>query len=225
MRVLVVEDDSRMAALLAAGLSEEGYVVELAPDGATGLTLARSSAFEIIILDLGLPKLDGLDVTRRLRESGSQTPILMLTARDSLHNIVEGLDVGADDYLTKPFAFEILLARLRAISRRGHSTPTARLELGDLSVDLDLRQVTRQNKAIGLTAREFSLLELLLRNAGRPVRRQAIIESVWGFCSDIEENTLDAYIRLLRNKIDVPFEQKLIHTVRGVGYCMKLPGI
>ncbi len=223
MRILVVEDEQRMASLLEQGLSEEGYVVAVARDGQEGLAIAQTSSFDVIVLDLTLPKLDGLAVARRLRQSGNQTPLLMLTARDTLRDVVTGLDLGADDYLTKPFSFEILLARLRAVSRRGLIPQPVRLQLGDLTLDTETRRVTRQNKSIFLTAREYSLLELLLRNAGRPVTRQTILESIWGFNSDVEENTLEAFVRLLRNKIDLPFESKLIHTVRGIGYCARLP--
>ncbi len=223
MRILVVEDEHRMASLLEQGLTEEGYVVVVARDGQAGLSIAQASSFDVIVLDLTLPKLDGLALARRLRESGNQTPLLMLTARDSLKDTVTGLDLGADDYLTKPFSFEILLARLRAVSRRGLIPQPVRLQIGDLTLDTETRRVTRQNKSIFLTAREYSLLELLLRNAGRPVTRQTILESIWGFNSDVEENTLEAFVRLLRNKIDLPFESKLIHTVRGIGYCVRLP--
>ena len=212
-----------MAALLQQGLSEEGYAVLLARDGPQGLSFAAASAFDVILLDIGLPKLDGLTVARRLRDSANQTPILMLTARDSLHDIVTGLNLGADDYLTTPFSFEILLARLRAITRRGPIAQPVRLALADLTLDTETRQIVRQDKKLSLTAREYSLLELLLRNAGRPVLRQTILDSIWGFQSEVEENTLEVFVRLLRNKVDVPFEPKLIHTVRGVGYCMRLP--
>ena len=223
MRVLIIEDEPKMATLLQQGLSEEGYAVMLARDGHQGLSFATSSAFDAILLDIGLPGLDGLTVARRLRDSANQTPILMLTARDGLQDIVTGLNLGADDYLTKPFSFEILLARLRAITRRGPIAQSVRLSLADLTLDTETRQIVRRDKRISLTAREYSLLELLLRNAGRPVLRQTILDSVWGFQSEVEENTLEVFVRLLRNKVDAPFEPKLIHTVRGVGYCMRLP--
>ena len=212
-----------MASLLEQGLTEEGCFVSLAKDGDQALSLAGSCSFDAIVLDLGLPKVDGLTIARRLRESGNQTPLLMLTARDSLGDIVTGLNVGADDYITKPFSFEIFLARLRAISRRGPIPQRMRLKLADLVLDTETRRVTRNGQLINLTAREYSLLELFLRNAGRPILRQTILESVWGFDSDVEENTLEAFVRLLRHKIDQSFHPKLIHTVRGIGYCLRLP--
>jgi DNA-binding response OmpR family regulator len=223
VRVLVVEDEERMASLLEQGLSEEGYFVTLARDGSEGLALAGSCRFDVVVLDLGLPQVDGLTIARRLRETGNQTPLLMLTARDALSDIVSGLNTGADEYVTKPFSFDILLARLRAVSRRGPIPQGMRLQLADLTLDTETRRVTRSGQSINLTAREYSLLELFLRNAGRPIMRQTILESVWGFDADVEENTLEAFVRLLRNKIDYGFQPKLIHTVRGVGYCLRLP--
>lgn len=223
MRVLLVEDEERMSQLLERGLAEEGCQVFLAHDGEQGLAIAQSAQFDVILLDVMLPRLDGLAVARRLRELSNQTPVLMLTARDSVADIVKGLDTGADDYLTKPFSFEVLLARLRAVSRRGPIPQRVCLEFADLSMDTASRRVTRQGKALSLTPKEHSLLELLLRNAERTVSRSKILESVWGFDSDVEENTLEAFIRLLRSKVDFPFEPKLIHTVRGVGYSLRLP--
>lgn len=223
VRILLVEDEQRIATLLVQGLSEEGHQVFVAHDGEQGLAMALASRFDVIVLDVVLPRLDGLAVARRLRESSNQTPLLMLTARDSMADVVKGLDTGADDYLTKPFSFEILLARLRALGRRGPTPQTVRLKIADLCLDTATRQVTRCGQSIYLTPREHSLLELLLRNAGRPVTREAILESVWGFDHDVEENTVEAFVRLLRNKIDLPFGQKLIHTVRGIGYCLRLP--
>jgi DNA-binding response OmpR family regulator len=223
VRVLVVEDEQKMALLLEQGLTEEGHFVTLAGDGKEALFLITSFHFDVVVLDLNLPKVDGLTIARRLRETGNQTPLLVLTAKDALNDMVAGLNAGADDYVTKPFSFEILLARLRAVSRRGPIPQGVRLQLADLTLDTETRQVTRHGQAINLTAREYSLLELLLRNAGRPVMRQTILESIWGFQSEVEENTLEAFIRLLRNKIDQPFHPKLIQTVRGVGYCLRLP--
>jgi DNA-binding response OmpR family regulator len=219
----VVEDEQRMATLLEQGLSEEGYQVCLARDGQEGLAMAQTSAFDAIVLDIMLPRLDGLTVARRLREASNRTPILMLTARDSIFDVVKGLDLGADDYLTKPFSFEVLLARLRAVSRRGPVSHPVCLEVADLCLDTTAHRVTRNGQLVTLTPREHSLLELLLRNAGRPVTRDTIIESVWGFDSEIGENTVEAFVRLLRNKIDLHFEPKLIQTVRGVGYCLRIP--
>ncbi len=223
MRILVVEDERRMAALLEQGLSEEGHQVSLASNGEEGLAIAQSAIFDVIVLDIMLPRMDGLTVARRLRQSANQTPVLMLTARDGMADIVTGLDTGADDYLTKPFSFEILLARLRAVSRRGPIPQTVLLQFADLTLNTATRKVTRNGQAITLTPREHGLLELLLRNPEKPLTRDTILESVWGFDGDVEENTVEAFIRLLRNKVDLGFEPKLIHTVRGVGYCLRLP--
>lgn len=221
MQILVVEDEPQMANLLERGLSEEGYQVCLARDGREALEMAAAAGFDAIVLDIMLPNIDGLTVARRLREGSNQTPILMLTARDTIPDIVKGLDVGADDYLTKPFSFEVLLARLRAVSRRGPIPQPVFLELADLRMDTTSRSVTRQGRPIHLTPREYSLLELLLRNAGRTVAKDAILESVWGFDGEVGENNVEAFVRLLRNKIDLNFDPKLIHTVRGVGYCLR----
>lgn len=220
MRILVVEDEQRMAALLKRGLTEEGHHVVVARDGATGFETACAAPFDAIVLDMMLPRMDGVTVARRLRDGRNQTPILMLTARDSAADIIRSLDSGADDYLVKPFAFEILLARLRAVSRRGAIAQPVCLALADVRLDPATRRVTRGETALNLTPREFSLLELLLRNAGRVVRRETILESVWGFDCDVNENTLEAFVRLLRLKVDTR-EPKLIHTVRGVGYAMR----
>ena len=211
-----------MLTLLQEGLLEENYQVHVARDGREGLTMARSTSFDVIILDLTLPLLDGLTVARRLREEGNQTPMLMLTARDSVSDVIKGLDTGADDYLTKPFSFEVLLARLRAVSRRGPIPRSVSLHIADLLLDTVTRQVTRGGQTIALTPREYSILELLFRNLGRPMSRDAILEAVWGFDAEVEANTVEAFVRLLRNKVDAPFERKLIQTVRGVGYCLRL---
>jgi DNA-binding response OmpR family regulator len=222
MQILVVEDEPQMAALLKRGLTEEGHNVAVAHDGASGFEIAQATPFDVIVLDRMLPKIDGLTVARRLRDSRNQTPILMLTARDAAADVIQGLDSGADDYLIKPFSFEILLARLRAVSRRGAIAQPVCLEIADVKLDPATRQVTRGADSLNLTPREFSLLELLLRNSGRVVRRETILESVWGFDSDVNENTLEAFVHLLRLKIDTR-EPKLIHTVRGVGYSMREP--
>ncbi len=222
MRILVVEDERRMAELLKRGLTEEGHQVVVAGDGATGFETACAATFDVIVLDAMLPGIDGLTVARRLRDSRNQTPILMLTAKDAAVDVIRGLDAGADDYLTKPFSFEILLARLRAVSRRGIIPQPVCLEVADVKLDPGTRRVTRGTESLNLTPREFSLLELLLRNSGRVVRRETILESVWGFDCDVNENTLEAFVRLLRLKVDTR-EPKLIHTVRGVGYAMREP--
>ncbi len=220
MRILVVEDEKRMAALLKRGLTEEGHQVFVANDGVEGYDMARSSEFDVIVLDVMLPGMDGLAIAQRLRSSHNQTPVLMLTARDTPASVIAGLDAGADDYLTKPFSFDIFLARLRAVSRRGAIPRPVCLEVADLRLDPSTRRVTRGKQLVNLTPREFSLLELLMRNHGRVITRDTILESVWGFDSDVAGNTIEAFVRLLRLKVDVS-GQKLIHTVRGVGYVMR----
>ena len=225
MHILLIEDDDRLSALLRDGLAEEGHRVICARDGATGFTTALHPGFDVILLDVTLPRMDGFTVAKRLRADGNRTPILMLTARDSVPDMVKGLDGGADDYLTKPFAFEVLLARLRAVSRRGPIPTSVLLRVGDLELDTTTRNVNRGSRPIGLTPREYNLLELLMRNAGRPMSRGAILERVWGFESDVEENTVEAFIKLLRQKIEVGLEPKLIHTLRGVGYCLRAPEV
>jgi DNA-binding response OmpR family regulator len=186
-----------------------------------GLELARVYEFDVIVLDLMLPKVDGFEVARRLRHSGNQTPILILTARDAVPDIVKGLDLGADDYLTKPFSFEEFLARLRTVARRGSAPRPTRLQVADLTLDPASRQAIRGGREIRLSPTEYRLLELLMRRPGRVVSRTAIVEAVWGLENDIEENTLDAFVRLLRGKVDKGFSPKLIQTVRGIGYCLR----
>jgi DNA-binding response OmpR family regulator len=223
MRVLIVEDERQMAEQLRKGLEREGYAVLLAHDGQEALDLARTVEHDMMILDWMLPKLDGREVARRLRQARIGTRILMLTARDAPPDVVEGLDCGADDYLTKPFAFEVLLARLRALSRRASVTQLPVLEVADLALDPSTRRVTRDGREVALSAKEFSLLHYLMRRAGHTVPRRTLIEAVWGYQSSIESNTLDAFIHLLRAKVDAPPHPKLLHTVRGVGYCLKAP--
>jgi DNA-binding response OmpR family regulator len=186
-----------------------------------GLELARVYEFDVIVLDLMLPKVDGFEVARRLRHSGNQTPILILTARDAVPDIVKGLDLGADDYLTKPFSFEEFLARLRTVARRGSAPRPTRLQVADLTLDPASRRAVRGGREIRLSPTEYRLLELLMRHPGRVVSRTAIVEAVWGLENDIEENTLDAFVRLLRGKVDKEFSPKLIQTVRGIGYCLR----
>jgi DNA-binding response OmpR family regulator len=221
MQVLVVEDERRMAELLRQGLEEEGHSVVLAGNGDDGLAIAESHPFDAIVLDVMLPGLDGFSVARKLRAAHNQTPILMLTARDATPDIVEGLNLGADDYLVKPFSFEVLLARLRAVSRRGVIAQPPLLQVADLALNPSAREVSRAGRKIALTRTEFGLLELLMKRAGRVVTRENLIESVWGFDSEVRGNTLDAFIRLLRDKVDAEGETKLIQTVRGVGYCLR----
>ena len=221
MDVLVVEDDSRMAELLRQGLSEEGFAVTVSGNGRDALGMAQASAFDVIVLDVMLPGIDGFTVARRLREARNRTPILMLTARDADRDVITGLNLGADDYLTKPFSFEVLLARIRAVGRRGPIAQAVILQTRDLTLDETSREVTRGARRINLTRTEYSLLLLLLRNAGRVVTRDSIIEKVWGHSTEIESNTLDAFMRLLRTKLEAPGEAKLLQTVRGVGYCLR----
>ena len=221
MRILVVEDEARMAGLLRQGLAEEGHAVTVATEGRQALSLAESGPFDLVLLDVMLPGMDGFAIAKRLRAQHNQTPILMLTARDASQDIIQGLDLGADDYLTKPFSFEVLLARVRAVGRRGPIPQSVFLNVADLHLNQSTREVRRGKRQISLTRTEYSILDLLLRNAGRVVPRDTLIESVWGTGADIEGNTLDAFVRLLRAKVEQPGEPKLIHTVRGVGYTLR----
>jgi DNA-binding response OmpR family regulator len=219
--VLVVEDEPQMAEQLRKGLEREGYRVLVAEDGQQGLDLARSIEQDLIILDWMLPKLDGREVARRLREGKVDARILMLTARDASSDVVDALDCGADDYLSKPFAFEVLLARLRALARRLPLTQPPVLKLDDLVLDPAAHRVARGDVEIRLSGKEFSLLHFLMRRARQTVTRATLIEAVWGYESSIESNTLDAFIHLLRAKVDSPPRRRLIHTVRGVGYSLR----
>ena len=221
MRVLVVEDDATVSSLLERALREEGDSVVLALDGASAVEVAKSERFDVIVLDILLPRLDGFGVARRLRADGCQTPILMLTARDADRDIVHGLNLGADDYLTKPFSLDVFFARLRAVARRGTAPLALDLAAGDLHLSTATREVQRGSRKLQLTRTEFGLLELLLRNRGRVLLREQIIETVWGHGADIENNTLDAFVHSLRAKVDGPGEPRLIHTVRGVGYTLR----
>jgi len=221
MHVLIVEDERQMAALLKKGLEEEGHRVVAAATGPAGLAAAADGEFDVIVLDVMLPGLDGLSVARQVRAARNRTPILMLTARDTTADIVAGLDAGADDYLTKPFAFTELLARLRAVSRRGPVVQEPALRLGDLALEPSTRDVVRAGEALNLTRTEFALLEYLMRRAGHVVARNTLIAAVWGHDREIEDNTLDAFVRLLRHKVDGAGRSRLIHTVRGVGYVVR----
>ncbi|HUC29463.1 MAG TPA: response regulator transcription factor [Candidatus Acidoferrum sp.] len=224
MKLLVVEDEARMADLLRKGLSEEGHTVTCASDGTEGLAVAKSYEFDVIILDVMMPGLSGYELAKRLRAEKVRTPILMLTARDAVPDIVRGLDLGADDYMTKPFSFDELVARLRAVKRRALAAQDTSLRVGDLVLDPASREVQRGQQRISLTRTEYNLLERLIYRAGKVVSRRSLIEAVWGFDRDIEENTLDAFMHLLRGKIDPPGRPKLIHTVRGVGYMIRENG-
>jgi DNA-binding response OmpR family regulator len=221
MRVLIVEDERKLAGLIKQGLEEEGCLVTTAHTGTDGLGFAQATRFDAIVLDVMLPGIDGFEVARRLRKANNRTPILVLTARDSVPDIVKGLDLGADDYLTKPFSFVEFVARLRAVSRRGPVPQTPQLQCADLKLDLSTCTVCRAGKPIPLTKKEYLLLELLLRNAGRVVRRELILETIWGTQESVENNTVDAFIKLLRHKVDHDYPVKLIHTVRGFGYRLR----
>ena len=221
MRILIVEDERQMAEVLRRGLSEEGHAIDVAQTGPDGLAMATSGSFDVIILDVMLPGLSGLDVARRLRGARIRTPILMLTARDTNADVVAGLDAGADDYLVKPFSFDVLLARLRAVARRGPTERGVVMTVGDLRLDTGAHEVERGADRIDLTRTEFSLLEFLMRRRGAVVARNALIEGVWGHDREIEDNTLDAFVRLLRQKVDAGGRPRLIHTVRGVGYAVR----
>jgi DNA-binding response OmpR family regulator len=219
--ILVVEDEHSMRSALRQGLEEENHSVTLASDGVEGLHAAETCDFDAILLDVMMPGMDGVEMVRRMRKAGRQTPVLMLTARDAAADVVKGLDAGADDYLTKPFSFRVLLARLRAISRRSAQPAKSLLKLDDLSLDPASHEVSRAGVPLSLTATEYRVLEFLMRRANHAVSRSAIIEGVWGFEEDIEANTVDAFIRHLREKIDVGHERKLIQTVRGFGYILR----
>jgi len=221
MRILVVEDERTMATLLKGGLEEERHSVSVAFDGPTGLEFAQSEEFDVILLDVMLPGIDGFEVARRLRARKNNTPILMLTARDAVPDIARGLDLGVDDYLTKPFSFVELLARIRAVGRRGSSPRPVNLQVADLVLNPAAKQVARGGQELHLTVTEFRLLEFLMRRAGRVVSREAILSAVWGPLDSAGDNNLDVFVSLLRNKVDKGSKRKLIHTVRGVGYSVR----
>lgn len=216
-----MEDDQKLARQLQKGLAEQGHAATLAFDGHEGLHAAQSDPFDVFVLDVMLPGIDGFSLVRRLRGAGSGTPILLLTARDTAEDIVMGLDAGADDYLTKPFSFKVLLARLRALSRRKQVEPSTHLHMADVVLDAARHEVKRAGVSIPLTPREFEFLELLLRNSGRVLTRNRLIEAVWGNERDVENNTVDVFIRQLRTKLEPPGTPKLIHTIRGVGYTLR----
>ena len=224
MRVLVVEDERKVASFIRQGLQEEGYAVEVASDGQAALDLILGgSPYDLVVLDVMLPGRDGFSVLRAMRDGGVETPVLLLTARDQVADKVTGLDLGADDYLTKPFAFDEFLARVRALLRRGSGQRAPVLRLADLSLDPATREVTRGTRRIALTAREHALLECFLRSPGRVLTRPMLAERVWGLDFDPESNVVDVYVGYLRRKIDAEDEPRLLHTVRGAGYVLRAP--
>ena len=221
VRVLVVEDDEEIAQVLQRSLRLEGYEVKLAADGVRGLDEAHAFLPDIIVLDLGLPRLDGIDVAKRLRDDGDDTPILMLTARDALESRVEGLDGGADDYLVKPFERQELLARLRALLRRRPPRGQAHLSVGDLKLNPDTHGVTRGDRHVDLTQREFELLEYLMRNERIVISRQRLLDEVWGYDPFSMTNTIEVFVSNLRRKLEGGGEARLLHTIRGAGYVLR----
>ncbi|HPI93350.1 MAG TPA: response regulator transcription factor [Deltaproteobacteria bacterium] len=221
MRILVIEDEKKVAEFIRRGLREEGYAVDLARDGDEGLDMAEGAEYDLVLLDIMLPKKDGFRVCEAVRSKGLDMPILMLTARDDVKDKVRGLDAGADDYLTKPFAFEELLARIRALVRKRYQRTDARLKVADLVLDPVMHRVTRNTGEIRLTAKEYALLEYLMLNAGTVVTRTMISEHVWDINFDTFTNVIDVYISYLRKKIDRDSETRLIHTIKGRGYMVK----
>ena len=226
MRILVVEDEEKVASFIKKGLEQSAHVVDWVDNGDDGLDHALTNEYDAIVLDLMLPGRDGLSVVRELRQRGKTVPVLALTARSALEDRVQGLDAGCDDYLAKPFAFDELLARLRAIMRRqtGGTVRGSKLEYGGVSLDPVTRAVSRDGKPIELTNKEYGLLELMLRHPGQVFTRTAILENVWGYDFDVESNVLEVYMNFLRKKIDRPGQTKLLHTVRGVGYVLREEG-
>lgn len=221
MHILIIEDEKKMALALKKGLEAENHRVSLASDGRAALDYVSAQEFDAIVLDLMLPGMDGFEVARRIRKSQDHTPILMLTARDAVPDIVKGLDSGADDYLTKPFSFDVFLARLRSVTRRGTIPRPTCLRVADLTLDPATHEVSRGGEEIHLSLTEYRLLEFLMRRANRIVSRDTLVRAVWDHGQDVEDNTLDVFIRLLRNKVDQNQDRKLIQTVRGAGYIIR----
>jgi heavy metal response regulator len=222
MRILIVEDEKKVAGFIKKGLEEETYAVDVAYDGEEGFHLADMNQYDMIILDLMLPKMDGLEVLTRLRDKKVSTPILLLTAKDAVDDKVAGLNKGADDYLTKPFAFSELLARIRSLLRRGQAETQTDLKVGDLILDMVSHKVSRNGEEIELTGKEYSLLEYFMRNEGKVLTRTMIAEHVWDYNFDTFTNVIDVYVNHLRKKIDKKYPAKLLHTLRGVGYVMRV---
>jgi two-component system OmpR family response regulator len=224
MRILVVEDDEKIASFIVNGLKQSGFAVDTAADGEEALSLCAAANYDAIVLDIMLPKLDGLSVIRRVRHNKSIVPVLLLSAMASVDNRVAGLQAGADDYLTKPFAFSELLARIQALIRRAsHVAEPTTLVVGDLSMNLVTREVNRAGQGIDLQSREFALLELLMRHPGRPVTKTMILEHVWDYSFDPQTNVVDVLAHRLRSKLEKGFSSKIMHTIRGVGYVLKTP--
>ncbi len=221
MRILTVEDEKKVASFIKKGLEEEYFSVDIACDGKEGLKLIDSEEYDLIIMDVMLPYIDGFTLVKEIRKRKIVTPILMLTIKDSIKDKVEGLDAGADDYLTKPFAFEELLARIRALLRRNENIKSTKLNVGDLILDLQSHRVYRKDKEIILTPKEYSILEYLMRNANKVVSRTKLIEHVYDYHFDTETNIIDVYINKVRTKVDNDFDKQLIFTIRGIGYIIK----
>ena len=224
MRLLIVEDEKRLATALARGLAAEGFAVDVAHDGVSGLHLAQEQDYDLIVLDIMLPGLNGYRICDRLRAAGDETPILMLTAKDGEYDEAEGLDTGADDYLTKPFSYVVLQARIRALLRRRTRAAAQELRIGDLTVDPGARRVERAGTEVVLTAKEFAVLEHLALHAGRVVSKADILAHVWDFAYDGDPNIVEVYVSTLRRKLDVPFGRRSITTVRGAGYRLEPEG-
>jgi two-component system copper resistance phosphate regulon response regulator CusR len=221
VKILIIEDEAKTASYLQKGLSEEGFVADTAATGDEGMKLAHTSPYDLIILDVMLPGRDGWSIMENLRKEGRQTPVLFLTARDTVQDRVRGLELGADDYLVKPFAFSELLARVRSVLRRGPNRQPGPLKIGDLELDLAAHRVSRAGKRLELTPKEFALLSLLARRSGEVLSRTLIAEQIWDMNFDSDSNVVDVHVRRLRMKVDDGFEHKLIHTVRGVGYVLE----
>ena len=221
MRILVIEDEKKVASFIKKGLEEEHYAVDTAYDGEEGLYMVETNEYDLIVLDLMIPKIDGLEVLKRVRGNRNNVPILVLTAKDTVDDIVKGLDAGCDDYLTKPFIFAEFLARIRALLRREKTDKEPVLKISDLTLSLVTHKVTRNEKEIDLTSKEYALLEYFMRNPDKVLTRTMISEHVWDYHFDSNTNVIDVYVNYLRRKVDKDFEPKLIHTIRGIGYMMK----